>query len=66
MQKWWARKISTWVPVILITFHNEVTGLVDEERAVDIVYTDFRKAFYIVFHIIEKLMKYGMDVQTVK
>jgi len=30
---------------LLIPFYNEMTGLVDEGRAVDIVYFDFRKAF---------------------
>ncbi|KAK4830683.1 hypothetical protein QYF61_012852 [Mycteria americana] len=53
---------------VLTAFHNEVTGVVDEERAVDIVYPDFSKAFYIVSHkiLIEKLMKYGLDEQTVR
>ncbi|KAJ7397739.1 hypothetical protein BTVI_132590 [Pitangus sulphuratus] len=47
----------------LITFHNKVTGMVDEETAVDTVYLDFRKAFYIVpcEILIEKLMEYGLD-----
>ncbi|GAB0177311.1 mitochondrial enolase superfamily member 1 [Grus japonensis] len=36
--------------------------------AVDIVYLDFRKAFDTAFHkiLIEKLLKYGLDEQTVR
>ncbi|KAK4824713.1 hypothetical protein QYF61_017939 [Mycteria americana] len=34
----------------LINFYNETTGLVDEGRAVDIVYLDFSKAFDTVSH----------------
>ncbi|KAK4806176.1 hypothetical protein QYF61_001099 [Mycteria americana] len=46
----------------MITFYDEMTGLVDEGRAVDIVYLDFRKAFDTVSPkiLIEKLMKYGL------
>ncbi|KAK4831148.1 hypothetical protein QYF61_015451 [Mycteria americana] len=33
----------------LINFHDEMTSLVDEGRALDIVYPDFRKAFDTVF-----------------
>ncbi|KAK4811069.1 hypothetical protein QYF61_016355, partial [Mycteria americana] len=52
----------------LINFYDEVTGLVDEGRAMDIVYIDFRKAFDTVSHkiLIDKLMKYGLDEQTVR
>ena len=32
----------------LINFYDEVTGLADERRVVDIVYLDFRKAFNTV------------------
>lgn len=28
-----------------VAFHNKVTGLVDDERAEDVVYCDFSKAF---------------------
>lgn len=44
---------------VLITFHNEVSGLVDEGRAVGIVYPEFSKAFYVVSHkiLIGELMK---------
>ena len=34
----------------LINFCDEMTGLVDEGRAVDIVYLDFRKAFDTISH----------------
>ncbi|GAB0204001.1 mitochondrial enolase superfamily member 1 [Grus japonensis] len=52
----------------LITFYYGMTGLVDEGTAVDIEYLDFRKAFDTVSHkiLIEKLMKYGLDKQTVR
>ncbi|PKU49579.1 rna-directed dna polymerase from mobile element jockey- hypothetical protein [Limosa lapponica baueri] len=43
----------------LITFYNEKTGLVDEERAMDIVCLYFSKAFDTVFHkvLLEKITK---------
>ena len=53
----------------LDNFYDEVTGLVDEGRVVGIVYLDFSKAFdNDVFHKIpiEKLLIYGLDVQTVQ
>ena len=34
----------------LINFYNEVTGLVDEGRAVDVVYLGFSKAFDTISH----------------
>ncbi|KAK4828639.1 hypothetical protein QYF61_000287 [Mycteria americana] len=42
--------------------------LVDEERAVDIVYLDFSKAFNTVSckFLMEKLMRYGLNDQTVR
>ncbi|KAK4807033.1 hypothetical protein QYF61_000362 [Mycteria americana] len=51
----------------LITFYDETTGLVDEGGAADIVYLAFGKAFDTVSRkiLIEKLMKYGLDEQTV-
>ncbi|KAK4810736.1 hypothetical protein QYF61_007710 [Mycteria americana] len=52
----------------LITFYDEMAALVDEGRAVDIVYLDFRKAFDPVSHkiLIEKLLMFGLDEQTVR
>ncbi|GAB0178721.1 hypothetical protein GRJ2_000337400 [Grus japonensis] len=45
-----------------------MTGLIDEERAVDIVYLDFSKAFDTVSNmiLIEKLLQYGLDEQTMR
>ena len=52
----------------LINFCDEMTGLVDERRAVDIVYLDFSKAFDTVSHkiLVEKLVECGLDEQTMK
>lgn len=52
----------------LISFYDEMTSLIDEGRAVDIFYLDFSKAFDDVpckIHI-KKLLKYGLDEQTVR
>ncbi|KAK4828295.1 LOW QUALITY PROTEIN: hypothetical protein QYF61_024960 [Mycteria americana] len=53
----------------LVTFYDETTGLVDEGKAVDIFYLD--SAFDTVSHkilreAVEKLLKYGLDEQTVR
>lgn len=50
----------------LVTY-DEITGLGDEERAVDIVSLDFSKAFSTVSHEIlkKKLVKYGLGEQVV-
>lgn len=52
----------------LINFCDEMTGLVDEGREVNIVYLDLSKDFNTVSHkfLIDKLMKYGLDQQTVR
>ena len=52
----------------LFTFCDEMTGLADEGRAVDIVYLDFSKAFDTVsaMNLIEELMMYRLEEQTVR
>ncbi|GAB0180050.1 mitochondrial enolase superfamily member 1 [Grus japonensis] len=49
----------------LIIFHDEMTGLVEKGRALDIIYLHFNKTFNSVSCkiLIEKLMKYGLDKQ---
>ena len=50
----------------LISFHDKVTRLVDEGKAVNMVYLDFSKAFDTVPHSIavEKLAAHGLDGHT--
>ncbi|KAK4831874.1 hypothetical protein QYF61_019886 [Mycteria americana] len=50
----------------LINFYDDVTGLVDEGRAVDIVHLDFSKAFDTVSYkmLIDKLLTCGLEEQT--
>ncbi|KAJ7420708.1 25-hydroxycholesterol 7-alpha-hydroxylase [Pitangus sulphuratus] len=50
----------------LISFYDKQSCLVDEGKAVDVVYLDFSKAFDTIFHTIflEKLAAYGLDRKT--
>jgi len=48
---------------ILISSYDQVTHLVDEGKAVDVVYTDFSKAFDTVSHsiVLQKLADHCLD-----
>jgi len=52
----------------LIAFYDDMTGWVDEGRAVDVVYLDFSKAFNTVSHniLLGKLRKCGLDEWSVR
>ena len=50
----------------LISFYDKVTRLVDEGKAVDVVYLDFGKAFDTISHniLLKKLAARGLDWRT--
>ena len=52
----------------MISFYDKMTHLVDEGKAVNVVYLDFSKAFDTVPHNIpvEKLAAHGLDGHTLR
>ncbi|GAB0179958.1 mitochondrial enolase superfamily member 1 [Grus japonensis] len=54
--------------ISLISFYYQMTLLVDEGKAVDVIYPDFSKAFDTVSHsiLLEKLAAHGLDRCTLR
>lgn len=52
----------------LMASYKEITPLIEERKAKDIMSLDFCEVFNTVFHKIltERCMKYGLDAQTVR
>ena len=52
----------------LITFYEDITGWIDDGKAVEVMYLDFSKAFDTVSHSIltDKLRKCGLDNWVVR
>jgi len=52
----------------LISFYDRVTHLVDERKAVDVIYLDFSEAINTVLHsiLLEKLTVHGLDGCTLR